>query len=728
MDDTGDDMYAVGPYEGRVVCSYDSVGLRAQLGRLPECLQAPSADVIQPGRNRHFHLRMQAGECLLDLAVKSFGRRSWARDRLDRRRGSRAQRSWVAACYLREHGIGTPQPVAYLDRWEKGRLIESYYVDVFLPGARSFKEELIRIFEHEPHSVPLMELIRTVAGAVRAMHDAGFRHNDLGNQNILLRETDGGAGREILFIDLNRSRHGAPLGDRERARDISRIWLPSDFLRAFKDMYFDGPVPPRRFQRWESVYRSQYAIHAGTRRVRHPLRMLRRRQEPARTYPARKDIWIWDDRSGQALIVMLGKEKRRHYPLRRHLSLARSVADVGGIVPEYRRTRRECFQHPVRLEGRIGLAIEPGLETWQRQQALLERLGRIPVLVRCCVHKSRREMEFVAGAVRALHAAGYRVSLSLVQDRRAVTDLNRWRSFVDWALSGMGECVAEVEAAHAINRVKWGIWDFSEYGRLMAATSRVLESFPHIGLMGPAVIDFDPLSTAAALRAMPPGLRLSALSLHLYVDRRGAPENRQGLFSSVDKFAWARAMARRAAGCEDRLVVSEVNWPLKGTGVYSPVGAPYVAPGVRRKDPSVSEDEYASFMVRYMLIATASGMVERLYWWRLVAHGYGLVDDREPACWRERRAYRCLRHLLATLGGATFMGREEEGDCCRFDFETREEKIAIVYSTRGSGSVRVPFRFDWAEDAEGTPVRAKGDGLRVGSAPVYLRGVKPVTS
>ena len=44
-------------------------------------------------------------------------------------------------------------------------------------------------------------------------------------------------------------------------------------------------------------------------------------------------------------------------------------------------------------------------------------------------------------------------------------------------------------------------------------------------------------------------------------------------------------------------------------------------------------------MIRYLLIALCSGMVERVYWRRLVARGFGLIDDVEPGTWRPRPAF-----------------------------------------------------------------------------------------
>jgi hypothetical protein len=202
------------------------------------------------------------------------------------------------------------------------------------------------------------------------------------------------------------------------------------------------------------------------------------------------------------------------------------------------------------------------------------------------------------------------------------------------------------------------------------------------------VIDFEYPYTVAALAHLPEKFSFGALSHHLYVDRRGAPESRQGKYAALEKFAWGRAIARQSDMCEDRFIVSEVNWPIERTGVHSPVGSPYVSPVLRYNDPSVSEDDYADYMLRYLLIALCSGVVERVFWWRLAAYGYGLVDDSNPEQWRERPAYRMLKQFIAWVGDAAFVKRMELDDKGAVAFEFN---VGFVGLSSGEEEPRIPF-------------------------------------
>jgi hypothetical protein len=279
-----------------------------------------------------------------------------------------------------------------------------------------------------------------------------------------------------------------------------------------------------------------------------------------------------------------------------------------------------------------------------------------------------------------------------------------------------------VELGHAANRVKWGIWNLDEVRHMMSIVTVFRERFPDVKICGPACIDFEYPFLIAALKQLPAGERLGALSHHLYVDRRGAPENRQGRFSLLEKCVLARAIARWSENCDDGLIVSEVNWPLEGQGVYSPVGAPYVAPGVRKNDPSISEDAYADYMLRYLCIAITSGMVERVYWWRLVARGYGLVDDSGEQ-WRKRPAFEMLKVFLEKTRGCEFRGRTAgaDGGLIRFRFGNASgAEFELVYCVAGEVDAERVFAEASIEDAFGKPVNKQG--LKIGGRPVYVVG------
>jgi hypothetical protein len=635
----------VGPYEGEVLPEHEAF-LRAHLPLPP--------DPLTPFK--------RTSVARLDgLAVKSFPPHGLLRSLLARRLGTAARRSWQVASALRDRGIGTPRPVAFLERWERGRLLESYFVTEFAQG-RTFHDELLRLLHEDPDLEKVLALMEPVALGVRAMHDAGVMHGDLGNQNIFLDP--------VRFIDVGRGCVRERVSMEERAFDISRLTLPSKLLRIFLRMYwrerwFAGEDPPRDFRRALARYRRRFVWHTRTRPLRHPIKWLRRKRP--HTYPAPRDLWLWDPRSAQPVALLERRERRFLHSTSTGIRIAAATAlSYLPVKRAFRRLRAECYRAPVAMADRIGMTVSPARETWERELALLEGLGRLPVLARFYAHETEREWAFTCEALRALHASGWKVSAAIVQDRRAVADPSRWDAFVGTILGGLGGIAGWVEPAHAINRSKWGIWSLREYERLL----RPFEG-TGVRLMGPAVNDFELPYAAAALRVR----EFDALSVHLYVDRRGAPENRQGAYDAIDKFALSRALAER--GCGGRVIVSEVNWFLKDRGYAHPF-VPYATPGLSH-EWDVDEETYADYMLRYDLHAICSGMVERVYWWRLVARPFGLVD---PEGWRARPAYHALREFLAEFGQSTFVERlpsEEDVYLLRF----RDPDAVVGFSTAG---------------------------------------------
>ncbi|HEV3074784.1 MAG TPA: hypothetical protein VHB47_10235, partial [Thermoanaerobaculia bacterium] len=69
------------------------------------------------------------------------------------------------------------------------------------------------------------------------------------------------------------------------------------------------------------------------------------------------------------------------------------------------------------------------------------------------------------------------------------------------------------------------------------------------------------------------------------------------------------------------------------------------------RNVSVDEDTQADYLVRYYLLTLGTGLVERVFWWQLVARGYGLVDPGEAPRGRCRPSFLALRTLLRELEG-----------------------------------------------------------------------------
>lgn len=691
--------------------------------RLPD-----DAEVLSEGRNRIVKLTGPDGEF---YAIKSFAQQPIWIDLLNRKRGGKAWRSFQVAQQLFAHGVGTPAPIACVQACQGWRIADSYYVSRYESELSFFRDELIQLYRHEPDCEKLMHLLQVVAREVARLHQVGWSHRDLGNQNIALRRFGDDRWGDVQFIDLNRARMGTAGSAKNRAFDCSRISLPSDFLRVFCCMYGGDRPLPKSFHRHERRYRRRFAWHTKSRVWRHPIRTARRRrlpQDPKTTYPAWKELWIWDKRSGQAIVVMDRRERKRHYSWLNAFRIARAtVRLLPAVQRNYKAEIANAFSAPVDLNNRAGMTVHPDPVHWDCEFTYLKQLceqpdGKyvpIPILVRFYHHETESDWRFIQKCIAQLQEAGFPVSIALVQDRKAVTNSASWAQFVDQVLEPLIGQVEWVEVGHAINRVKWGVWSLDEYSLLMEPLKKYQR---RIKIMGPSVIDFEYQYVAGALDQLRGQIQFDALSHHLYVDRRGAPENRQGQYALVEKCALAKSIARASSVCGSRLIISEVNWPIADTGVYSPVGAPYTSPGIRTGDPSVNELEYAAYMLRYYVLAITSGFVERVYWWRLAAYGYGLVNDYDPHDWRPRPAYHFLRFWLQCAAQSRFTKRLAMSEGAHaFVFEKADgHRWMMAYAHPHPITFIPSFSFREVRDAWGRAMSSVEDAIQLTGQPIYF--------
>lgn len=726
----------VGEYAGVISNAFRCEELNQAFSKLPDLLQAPDAELIAGGRNQNVRLMLPFQGKKIAVLVKSFGRQKRWKDYVDiRYRKTKAQRSFEAAQHLKTHNVGTPAPVAFLERRRGNRLEESYFISLFEQQVTSFHDQIISTLNGKPTCGELAPMLARVAELCRAMHDAGYIHHDLGNQNILLplgEESDSGRAK---IIDLNRGRIFPELSMRQRGQDLSRLNLPSEIMQMFLDIYWGTPAP-ELLRTWHRRYVSLFRLRANTRRLRHPIREARIARErelhpEVNAFPAPRDIWIWDDRSDQAFSALDRKERVRLYPRGRSWCMLKStVAAAWSLRKHYLSSKARAFSAPVNLKSRIGIALDPDGQSQGIEIGLLNKLGAAPALLRFCHHEGQSRWYVQAGLVRQLAAAGREVNIVLVQDRRALQEPTAWRQFVLEVLELTHEHIAAVEFGHAINRVKWGIWDFGELKRLYEPLVELRERYPSLHITGPATIDFEYPFMLAAMRQWPQQVPLTAISHHLYVDRRGAPENPQSGFNAIDKFALASAIAGYLQVPGGKVVVSEVNWPISGTSIYSPVTSPFEYPLAKPgevADNGVDEDSYSDYMLRYIVLALCSGLVDRVFWWRLVARGYGLVDKSDDGALRERPAFLALQHFLLTLGESNFLRarlpeqKDQRHGLYEFEFERPDGEHLLLCWSHGPAVAAPALKAARVEDAQGNALDAAPKNL--GGSPLYFRDV-----
>ncbi|HIV04631.1 MAG TPA: hypothetical protein IAC75_05735, partial [Candidatus Spyradosoma merdigallinarum] len=405
----------------------------SKLGETAKALRAPAVlQILAAGRERVELVRAAFPEGARECVVKTFPRQCALKRFFASRTGTKAQRAFRAARILRERGVGTPEPLALFEDASRG---ESRLFTAFVPGLTDFRRELARLLAGTGVADPATELsalMQTVADACRAFHDCGIVHRDLGNQNIGLKKTPEGTW-EVFFLDLDRVRifPAGTLSWEQRGRDLARLHLPSELRWFFCHMYAGSCPQPDGFRRGVEKGMAAWEFHCRTRFLRHPFQEFSRRvphRAPRAETPFEgRGLWLWDEKTAQALIVHDKKNSRKLRPLSNVFRIAREVLARGlALRRNFAEADALSFRAPAAFAGTFGMTLEATFEQdWATQLRFLGELEeaareRLPVLLRVYRHKGRPQWDFAAEKARELHARGNGVALALVQDRAAV--------------------------------------------------------------------------------------------------------------------------------------------------------------------------------------------------------------------------------------------------------------------------------------------------------------------
>ena len=199
---------------------------------LPRRLTAEGV-VLHSGRNliKRMTLTTPDGEAI-EVAVKAF--RVPARPQgfvYARVRPSKAWRSMVYAEKLLELGIGTPDPVAWIEYEDAGCLRESYYVCRYWPP----DIDLMRVlYRGDASGLDTDSLLAQLARFTLLQHENGVLHVDYNPGNILARAA--GASFDFALVDLNRLRF-KPLEMNDRMSGLVRLTTSVDYLRIIGRQY-----------------------------------------------------------------------------------------------------------------------------------------------------------------------------------------------------------------------------------------------------------------------------------------------------------------------------------------------------------------------------------------------------------------------------------------------------------------------------------------------------------
>jgi hypothetical protein len=122
-------------------------------------------------------------------------------------------------------------------------------------------------------------------------------------------------------------------------------------------------------------------------------------------------------------------------------------------------------------------------------------------------------------------------------------------------------------------------------------------------------------------------------------------------------------------------------------------------------------------------LALGTGLVERVYWWQLVARGYGLVMPTESGELRRRPSFAALATLTRQLEGSTFLGPLPAAEPVRLYLFRQADggELVVGWTTGDRTSTDLPgaVRRLVSRDGEELDFTAKAE-VEVDGSPRYI--------
>ena len=146
-------------------------------------------------------------------------------------RKSKARRSFEYATTLLEKGIGTPQPIAYLENYNWLGLTSSFYVSEHLVTELTFRE-LVEIPEFPENEI----ILRQFTQFCFDLHEKGIEFLDHSPGNTLIKKV-GDQKYTFYLVDLNRMNFHTTMDFDMRMKNLSRLTPKKEMIAIMSEEY-----------------------------------------------------------------------------------------------------------------------------------------------------------------------------------------------------------------------------------------------------------------------------------------------------------------------------------------------------------------------------------------------------------------------------------------------------------------------------------------------------------
>lgn len=146
-------------------------------------------------------------------------------------RKSKARRSFEFATILLEKGIGTPQPIAFLENFNSIGIKDSYYASEHLICDLTFRE-LVEIPDFPDHENILRQFTRFSFD----LHEKGIEFLDHSPGNTLIKKNAEG-NYDFFLVDLNRMKFHDSMTFEMRMKNLCRLTPLKEMVAVMSNEY-----------------------------------------------------------------------------------------------------------------------------------------------------------------------------------------------------------------------------------------------------------------------------------------------------------------------------------------------------------------------------------------------------------------------------------------------------------------------------------------------------------
>ncbi|WP_245712031.1 lipopolysaccharide kinase InaA family protein [Flavobacterium gillisiae] len=146
-------------------------------------------------------------------------------------RKSKAKRSFEYATILLERGIGTPEPLAYFEKFNSIGLRDSYYVSEHLEANLTFRE-LVEIPDYPDNE----NILRQFTKFTFDLHEKGIEFLDHSPGNTLIKKEEGNT-YSFYLVDLNRMNFHESMDFDMRMTNFSRLTPKKEMIAIMSNEY-----------------------------------------------------------------------------------------------------------------------------------------------------------------------------------------------------------------------------------------------------------------------------------------------------------------------------------------------------------------------------------------------------------------------------------------------------------------------------------------------------------